>query len=215
MSSVSQLLLLLERPVAYTSGLTLQMKLGRTVSGKSEENLHTVPYLTHVPTKSYNIGLRGERSDHYIAKGCQTAAPVGVDELPELAGVALPLVVVVDEVGDAEPALLEDTTVTSDADAMPALGPVTIEASVLTAPPTTTVVELPTLTRKEFADVLAAATTTVLMPAGRPAGMVATSGCVLTPAASEGCEVTTDGIPVTTPRELVWVRNVVSALEKV
>ena len=50
-------------------------------------------------------------------------------------------------------------------------------------------------------------------PLGRPAGIVATTGCevmtegwVVTPGGSAACEVTTEGWPVTTPRELVWVR---------
>lgn len=61
----------------------------------------------------------------------------------------------------------------------------------------------------------------VAMPAGRPAGMVASAGCEVTTAGWVGCEVKTTpppaavGIPVTTPRELVSVRKLVMVLEYV
>lgn len=46
-----------------------------------------------------------------------------------------------------------------------------------------------------------------------PAGMVDTSGWEVTAAGCEGCEVTTDGWPVTTPLESVWVRNWTAGLD--
>ncbi|TKA73759.1 hypothetical protein B0A49_05097 [Cryomyces minteri] len=45
---------------------------------------------------------------------------------------------------------------------------------------------------------------TVLKPDERPAGMVTTAGCVVM---GRGWEVTTVGMPVTTPSEFVWVRS--------
>ena len=42
-----------------------------------------------------------------------------------------------------------------------------------------------------------------------PAGDVATAGSLVM---TEGCEVITEGMPVTTPRELVWVKKVVKGL---
>ena len=46
----------------------------------------------------------------------------------------------------------------------------------------------------------------VARPAVRPAGMVATDGWVVTAAGRADWAVTTVGMPVTTPRLLVWVR---------
>ena len=69
----------------------------------------------------------------------------------------------------------------------------------------TTVVELPTETSKEvrLREMFCMMWVT---PSGRPAGMVATSGCVVTAGGSADWAVSTEGMPVTTPRELVCVR---------
>jgi hypothetical protein len=88
--------------------------------------------------------------------------------------------------------------------------PVTIVASE--AAPMTTVVELPTETSKEVR-LREMFWTMLVTPTGRPAGMVATSGCevtavgwVVTAGGRADWSVATEGMPVTTPRELVCVR---------
>ena len=89
--------------------------------------------------------------------------------------------------------------------AIPAEDPVVREASVATAPPPrTTVVLLPTLISK---DVRVAETlrVMVLMPVGSPAGIVATSGWLVTRDVS-AAEPVRVGMPVTTPKEFVSVR---------
>ena len=42
--------------------------------------------------------------------------------------------------------------------------------------------------------------------------MVATAGCEVTAGGRADCAVSTEGMPVTTPRELVWVRYEVKPL---
>lgn len=80
----------------------------------------------------------------------------------------------------------------------------------------TTVVDGPTLmTNEEFPWVM------VVVPAGRPAGMVATSGMDVTTAGwdvtTAGCDVSASGPllgrPVMMPSELVCVNSVVTGLE--
>lgn len=78
-----------------------------------------------------------------------------------------------DSVLEVIPAEPDPDVVMVLAEAMPAVAPSTTEASVDTpSPPMTDVVELPTLTRKEEL----APRAMVLMPFGRAAGIVATSG---------------------------------------
>lgn len=119
-----------------------------------------------------------------------SAAPLEAAALAALVDDAAPPVVVVP---------VAPVAVTTEPEATPADAPVTTLASVFTAPPRTTVVELPMLTMKLLAEVFPAAMTMVVMPSGRPAGIVATSGWVVTATPATACEVTTDGWPVTTP----------------
>jgi hypothetical protein len=81
--------------------------------------------------------------------------------------------------------------------------PVTMDAPE--AAPMTTVVELPTETSKEVR-LRETFCTMLVTPSGRPAGMVATAGCEVTAGGRADWAVSTAGMPVTTPRELVCVR---------
>jgi hypothetical protein len=96
--------------------------------------------------------------------------------------------------------------------AAPVSVPVPVTTVASEAALMTTVVELPTETSKEvkLREMFCMMWVT---PSGRPAGMVATSGCEVTASGwvvtAEGradCAVATAGMPVITPRELVWVR---------
>jgi len=93
----------------------------------------------------------------------------------------------------------------------PAALPVAMLADAPFAPAITTVVEGPTLTEK-YESVPLAFCARDVTPTGRPAGIVATAGCVETPAGRLVIAAGWLGWPVTTPRELVCVRKLVAPL---
>lgn len=101
--------------------------------------------------------------------------------------------------------LLEEEPLEEAVAAAPVSVPVPVTMVAPEAAPMTTVVELPTETSKEvrLREMFCMMWVT---PSGRPAGMVATSGCEVTAGGRADWAVSTAGMPVTTPRELVCVR---------
>lgn len=86
--------------------------------------------------------------------------------------------------------------------------PLVVPAAV---PPTILVVELPTSTVKEVRE-RETLSVNVWSPTLRPAGIVATAGWEVTALGMPVSIVDLPGMPVTTPRELVCVKNLVFAL---
>ena len=101
--------------------------------------------------------------------------------------------------------LLEEEPLEEAVAAAPVSVPVPVTMVAPEAAPMTTVVELPTETSKEvrLREMFCMMWVT---PSGRPAGIVATSGCEVTAGGRADWAVSTAGMPVTTPRELVCVR---------
>lgn len=111
-----------------------------------------------------------------------------------------------EEESELELSLLEEPEPVEEAvAAAPVSVPVPVTMVASEGAPMTTVVELPTETSKEvkLRDMFCMMWVT---PSGRPAGMVATSGWEVTAGGRADWAVATEGMPVTTPRELVCVR---------